>query len=219
MAFRFYDESLVKKIQGWVKDPNMTITGPDETRRLFDYIADTTDDEPIQLPLITIRRLPDIELNNTNKQPLSFDASTIKANCNEAMLLNVIGATLHYQLDIYTRYFAECDEYVRNFIFNIVNYPTLLVTLPYNDIDEQHESNIRLASNVRDNSDIPERLVPGQFTRFTLNLDIDDAYIFSAPIRDTWSIESEVDVELQADIKLSTEIDSKLGDIKCHKSK
>ena len=41
----------------------------------------------------------------------------------------------------------------------------------------------------RNNSDIPERLVSGQFTRMTMRIDIDDAYLFDVRYRDVYSIE------------------------------
>ena len=34
MAVNFYDEALVKKIQGWITDPNLRILKPNETTRL-----------------------------------------------------------------------------------------------------------------------------------------------------------------------------------------
>ena len=46
MAIYFYDQAVKQKIQRWVKDPNMTITDPDETRRLFEYTADVNNDKP-----------------------------------------------------------------------------------------------------------------------------------------------------------------------------
>jgi chorismate synthase len=51
-----------------------------------------------------------------------------------------------------------------------------------------HISNIRLTTEVEDNSDIPERLISGQFTRLTIGIDIDDAYLFDVRIRDNLSI-------------------------------
>ena len=56
MSILLYDEALLCKLKNWVVDPNMTITGPDETRELFQYQADTNNDKPIQLPLIALRR-------------------------------------------------------------------------------------------------------------------------------------------------------------------
>ena len=106
-----------------------------------------------------------------------------------AVPINVIPIRIGYQLDIYTRYMAEADEYIRNFVFNFVNYPKLKVVLPYNDLNLEHLSNIWLGSNVSDNSDIEEHMFPDQFTRFTLNLEIDDAYLFSLPIQTPTTIE------------------------------
>ena len=41
---------------------------------------------------------------------------------------------------------------------------------------------------MEDNSEIPERLVQGQFTRLTLNLSIDDAYLWDFRVRDNYII-------------------------------
>ena len=154
MAIRFYDEAVVDKIKSWVKDPTMKITSPDETRRLFEYIADITDDEPIKLPLIAIRRDRTIGLQTITKNPLTFDAATLDANGREVKSLSAIPIDLKYQIDIYTRYAAEADEYVRNFVFNIINYPKIEILIPYNDVERTHQSTIRLESEITDNSDI-----------------------------------------------------------------
>ena len=66
-----------------------------------------------------------------------------------------------------------------------------------------HDSNIRLSENIDDNSGIPERLIEGQFTRLTLSINIDDAYLFDYRIKDNWKVESE----LQTVIKNDTTID------------
>ena len=51
MAIRYYDEALVNKLKNWTSNTDVTITGPDETRRMFEVIADKTKDKPIKLPL------------------------------------------------------------------------------------------------------------------------------------------------------------------------
>lgn len=196
MALRYYDEALLNKIKNWVKDPNMRITGPDETRRLFEYMADVTNDEPIKLPLIALRRGRGITLQSVNKRPLTFDGITVEANKEKSIQLNGIPITIPYQLDIYTRYFAECDEYVRNFLFNFINFPKLTVNIPYEGTNFLHDANITLNTSIEDNSDIPERLVAGQFTRFTFTFEINDAYMFSVPIRDNVSVDcSNIEIE------------------------
>ena len=192
MSIGLYDKALTEKISKWVNDPNMRISGPDETRRLFQYKADTNNDGPIELPLIAIRRGRDIEVIRTNKKPTTFDGLTLQANSDQVMLLNSVPISVSYQIDIYTRQFSEADEYVRNFIFNIINYPTLNISIPYNDINLTHTSNIRMVGSVSDNSDISERLIVGQFTRFTIGIAIDDAYLWSAPIKRNLKVDVDV---------------------------
>jgi len=190
MSVRFYDEALVNKIKSWSKNTNLTITSPDETTRLFEITADENKDS-IKLPLIAIRRTPNIDLLLTNKKPLTFDAKTLEANEKKSLQLNAIPININYQIDIYTRFAEEADEYVRNFVFNIINFPKLMITLPYHDKDIKHVSNIRLQPTISDNSSIPERFVAGQFTRQTLAIFVDDAYLFDLRYRDNIVIDPE----------------------------
>ena len=197
MAIAYYDNALLEKVKSWVNDPNMKITGPDETRRLFQYQADINDDKPIQLPLIALRRGRDVDILSTNKKPLTFDGATLEANSRQSGILNGIPIAIKYQLDIYSRYYEEADEYVRNFIFNFINFPKLKIEIPYNDAKIEHISNVRLEQTVVDNSDISERLTPGQFTRFTLSLYIDDAYIFDYKFRRNYITEIKGEIGLK----------------------
>ena len=96
-------------------------------------------------------------------------------------MLNAIPMELSYQLDIYCKYFNEADEYLRNFLFNLINYPKISIEIPYNNTKIIHNSTIRVESPVTDTSDIPERLISGQFTRLSISIKIDDAYMFSVP--------------------------------------
>lgn len=194
MSVGLYDKSLVEKISNWISDPNMVITGPDETRRLFSYRADIKSDQPIQLPLIAIRRGKSVDILRTGKKPATFDGITLQANDKTVVSLQEIPISIPYQIDIYTRHLAEADEYLRNFVFNIINYPQLEITIPYQNVGISHVANIRMASQVEDNSDIPERLIQGQFTRYTISLVIDDAHFWSVPMRQAFKVESQVEV-------------------------
>ena len=194
---RLYDDAFTEKIKKWTNDPNLTITSPDETRRVFQYRADIQDDKPIQLPLIALSRGKTLDVQNTSKKPSTFDSLVLEANDKKIITLQQIPIGLTYQIDIFTRYFSEADEYVRNFIFNIINYPKLNIVIPYNNINYTHTSNIRMISEVQDNSDIPERLIAGQFTRFTIGITVDDAYIWSVPIRDNLTLETELEIKLK----------------------
>lgn len=207
MSATYYDKALLAKLQNWIKDPKLKITGPDETRRLFEYIADVTNDKPIDLPLITLRRAPSMRILSMNKKPLSFDGWRKRSNGERVEQLNAIPIELTYQLDIYTRYLEEAEEYVRNFIFNLINHPKLSINIPYNSANITHESNIRINEEVSDNSDIPERLIAGQFTRKTISLYIDDAYLFDYKTKDTIKINGDVDVIIDTKVILEDDFE------------
>ena len=193
MSAIFYDESLLKKIKNWVKDDSITITGTDETKRLFEYQADIKNDKPISLPLITLRRNPTLTVLSMNKKPLTFDGWRKDVDDGKGNQLNGIPINLTYQIDIYTRHFSESEDYVRSFIFNLINYPKLQIEIPYNNARIIHNSHIRLNADIQDNSDIPERLMPGQFTRRTITIYIDDAYLFDYKTKDTLKLDVEVE--------------------------
>lgn len=199
MAIRFYDNALSDKIAKWIsKKDGVKILKPEETARLFKMTLDESKDKPISLPLIALSRKTRVNVLNTNKRPMSFDGMKIKAYDKDGnvvpqsstLKLNAIPMQLEYQLDIYTSKMAEADEYLRNFVFNFVNYPNVKIEIPYNDCKLIHESTVYLSEEIEDNSDIPQRLVPGQFTRYTLSLTIDNAYLFSAPIKENILISS-----------------------------
>lgn len=196
MAIRFYDKALSAKIESWIKDPNMTILKPDEVTRLLQIQADKNNDKPIQLPLIALSRDPNVTILSTNKQPLSFDGKSFHSTYNSTKELDAIPIEIHYQLDVYTRHYEEADEYLRNFIFNFINYPKLRVDIPYNNSNVYTFANIRLDPGAADTSDIPQRLVPGQFTRWTLRLTIIDAYLFSIPVKVNVHMDTDNDIEI-----------------------
>ena len=190
MAVRFYDEALLKKFQKWTADTQVQLTGVNETRKLFEVIADKNNDKPIQLPLIALSRNGGYTIQEKYKQPRSYNSNEFirMQDANSGALLNAIPIGISYQIDIYARHLAEADEYARNIVFNIINYPKLNIEIPYEDSGLTHDANIRLITDVEDNSDIPERLISGQFTRFTVGIDIDDAYLFDVRIKDNLSI-------------------------------
>ena len=158
----------------------MKILSPSESTRLFQLRADQTNDKPIILPMIAISRGSNINVNAT-KRVMTEDGQHIYATEDRSLVLNAIPMELSYQLDIYCKYFEEADEYLRNFLFNLINYPKIEIEIPYNNAKIIHNSTIKVESPVTDTSDIPERLISGQFTRLSINLNIDDAYMFSVP--------------------------------------
>ena len=198
MSIRFYDEAITNKISKWVKDPNLKILKPDEATRLFELSADRSKDSPLHLPLISISRNRDVEIINSQKQPKTFEGFSLQTNDKVNIPVNVIPIQIGYQIDIYTKGMAEADEYIRNFVFNLINYPKLIIELPYNDLKFKHESNINLESSITDNSDIKEHLFADQFVRFTLKLTLSDAYLFSIPVNESAHIDG-FDIKVQSD--------------------
>lgn len=196
MSVYLYDEAFVNKLQAWTKSTNVKVYGPDDTKRLFEVMAAEGNDAPIQLPIICLRRKPGVNVLNPNKKPITYDGFTLEANLDKSLQLNAIPIDVQYQLDIYTRHFKEADEFLRNITFNIINYPKLTVQIPCDSLKVEHDGYIRMSNNIDDNSSIPERLIPGQFTRFTFNVYIDDAYLWNAKVRPNYQIVgAEVEVE------------------------
>lgn len=179
MSVALYDQAVKQTIQRWILDPNLTVLGPDETKRLFQYKADKNDDRPLTLPLIAIGRDRDIDIQVTAKRPMSHSGKVFNSDGKVSDHLNAVPITLRYQIDIYTRYQEEADEYIRNFVFQIINYPAMEIQIPYNGSNLEYTSYMSLVNQITDNSDVAERLIPGQFTRMTLRVQLSDAYLFS----------------------------------------
>lgn len=204
MAARYYDEALVKKLKYWTANTQVRIYNPQETRRLFEVIADETNDKPIQLPIICIRRLGGYQVKDVSRKPLSYSGKEIGRTEQKVRQLNAIPIELRYQIDIYTRYYDEADEFVRNLVFNIINFPSLTACFDYLGEEIQHKSTIELSQEVEDNSDIPERFVAGNFTRLSLQLTVPNAYLWDVRIKDTSSI-AGYEVEAEDYIQEETE--------------
>ena len=162
-------------------DPNVNILSPSEAKDTFRIISDRNNDEALKLPLIVLSRSEYCELINPNKQALSYDGGHIKASEQKSSVLNAIPIRISYELSIYTRYFEECDEYARNFAFNLIDYPNVEINIPYQGVDIKHKSSIVLDPRIADNSNGSGRLSPDQFYRISFNFDLVDAYLFSVP--------------------------------------
>ena len=178
----------------------MKILGPSEARELFRQNSDRDFDKAMTLPLIVLSRDNYCEINNSNKQALSYDGGHIDiVNEKRSGVLNAIPIKLTYELSIYTRYFEEADEYARNFIFNLINYPTLDINIPYQNANIAHRSKIYLDNRVIDNSGNSGRLARDQYSKISLTLEINDAYLFSIPILYNWDIVEETQIGFEED--------------------
>lgn len=198
MALYFYDTALLSKLRYWTQKTNLHIYGPDDTKRLFETIADETNDSPIQLPILCLRRNGGYTILNINKRPLTYDGAFIDRDDDVSTQIDAVPVMINYSLDVYAKFLQEADAYARNLVFNIINYPTLKIDIPYGEKSYfSHYANIRVASDIQDNSAIPERMVPGLFTRLTLSLNIDDAYLWDIRTKSNSVILSDVQLNIQ----------------------
>ena len=189
MSSYIYDKALLNKFKRWTEGTELTLVGPDESRRLFQVISDKTSDSNIKFPLVSLRRLLGYELDIFGKKPLSFDGMVKESDIGKSKSICAIPIILNYQLDVYTRYYQEADEYMRNFIFNIINYPKLEITIKYFNSNIDHVANILPTQSVIDNSSsTSERLAPGQFTRLSYQFSLPDAYLWDVRVRDNKEI-------------------------------
>lgn len=185
MSVELYDNAFIEKLKKWTKETDVTILTPSETKNTFSIIADKQNDKPVNLPLITLRRNGGFKVQYTGARPISKIGARLFANEETGRRLRAVPISIPYQIDIYTRYQDEADEYARNIVYNIINYPRLDVKIPYYDENRIHYSNIHMIGDVEDTSEIPERLIPGQFTRMTVQIIVDDAYLFDVNYKKT----------------------------------
>ena len=207
MACRYYDDILVAKLLKWIPEAsNLRVLGPSESKKLFELTADDGKDQPFKLPIISLSRNRDIELLSTVKQPKSYDGLKLLSVPEKTLQFNVIPIKLLYDLTIYTKTEEEVDEYVRNFLFKLINNPVIKVRIPYNDTQIEHIANIRVLSNISDTSDISERIFSGQFHCWTIQLEIQDAFLFSLPYRRNWQLcirDADEYVQVESYLELS----------------
>ncbi len=194
MAISYYDDAVTAKIKGWIADGSkLRVLNPDETKRVVELNAEDSGDKPLQLPLLAISRSKELEIANAIKQSKSFDGLIIHQDTTKGVAtvhMNVIPVKTLYQLDIYTKKQLEADEYVRQFLFKLINNPQIIVEIPYNSANTnyivKHTANLRVLNSVSDTSDIPSHLFPGQFYRWTIQLELQDGFLFSIPYKKNW---------------------------------
>lgn len=197
MAIRFYDEAIANKINSWLpksKNRKIQVLKPDEVKRLFSIEADERNDKPIQLPLIAISRDTQIDVMHPTKRAMSFDGMMLESDGKHTLQLDAVPISITYQIDMYTRHFDEGDELLREMIFKIINNPQLVIELPYNNQKLKQVCAMKLQGSVEDTSSVSERLFSGQFTRWSMRVDIDGAYLYSIPYVDNVSVEYELEV-------------------------
>lgn len=203
MAISYYDEAVTAKIKGWLADNSkLRVLSPDETNRVIQLHAEDSGDKPLTLPLITISRNKDLEIESAIKQNRSFDGLIIKNDkaTGETVHMNVIPVRTTYQLDIYTKKRIEGDEYVRQYLFKLINNPQIIIDIPYNGYFIRHTANLRVMNTVSETSDIPNHLFAGQFYRWTIQLELHDGFLFSLPSKPGWRL---IGIEVTAADKIT----------------
>ena len=188
MSVLLYDEEILNKLRLWTTDSSIQIYTTEDTKTVFEVLGDQSGDKPIKLPIIVLRRKNGFTIKDTTKKLLVYDGKSIDLNESGAVQLNAIPISLEYQIDIYARKQSECEEIARNLIFNLIIFPALNIELPYYGKKYVHRSHIRLMSDVSDNSNVPERLHFGQFTRYSIGAVIPDAYMFDIRERENYQI-------------------------------
>lgn len=188
MATCLYDNALINKLRSWTEGTSATIVGPDQYRQFLEVTADIQDDRPLTLPIICLRRDNSFVMRAFGKTPLTHDALKMAGNPDRLTQMMAIPVELKYTLIVYTRYYREADEYLRNFIFNFINYPKMEIEVPYESISRMHVANIVLGEDVQIDPASAEGITPGQLTKGTLSFTIPDAYLFDVRTRGTKEI-------------------------------
>ena len=191
MAIDYYDEAVTQKIKNWLADNStMRVLSPDESNRLIQLTAEDSGDKPLKLPVIAISRNKDIELLSTIKQNKSFDGLVVKSDTakNSVVHFNVIPIKTTYQIDFYAKTRAEVDEYVRQYLFKLINNPQIIIEIHYNNYIIEHTANLRVLNTISDTSDISTHIFPGQFYKWTIQLELHDGFLFSIPQKKGWKI-------------------------------
>lgn len=189
MAIGYYDDAITEKIKSWLADSSqLRVLAPEESNRLIQLNAEDKNDAPLKLPLIAISRNKDLEIESTIKQNKSFDGLIVDRDEKSATTvhLNVIPIKTTYQLDIYTKKRIEGDEYVRQYLFKLINNPQIIIEIPYNNFIVRHTANLRVLNTVSDTSDIPTHVFAGQFYKWTIQLELQDGFLFSIPQKKNW---------------------------------
>lgn len=193
----YYDDALKAKIEKWLPQEGMLrVLNSGEEERLFETKADDTGDKPIALPMISLSRSSDMTILSNVKQERSFSGLRLGTSekTDKTAVLNVIPVQLDYQLDVWAKKREEADEYVRELLFKLINNPLIEVAIPYQGAELAHVANVRVDTRVSDSSSSARRAYPGQFYRYSMNLEIQDAFLFNVAYKKNWRI---VDTEVK----------------------
>lgn len=191
MSAILYDNALINKLKKWTEKADVQIYGPSDQYRIFQINADKSNDKSFKLPAIVLSR-NGYSIDNISKRPMVWDGKKIEADENKVKQINAIPIKLDYNIEVYARYYDEADSYMREIIFNVINYPRLDIEIPYLGFNTIHASNIRISSNsIEDNKQGGLLSFNDQICSLKLQINIDDAYLWDSRVRTTVSIEGD----------------------------
>ena len=185
IADRTNDKSIKLPIIA-IKRPNgFSITNPNKKPMTFDGLHMENE---LSLQLKELYR--DKSTGKISEKEFNDRYNALKKlidNSSQAML-NAIPISISYDIDVYTRYQRENDLYIRNLIFNIINYPTLQIEFTYNGISMQTNANLILEETVT-NTSSNVSIFSDQICRQTLSVKIDDAYLWDVRVKGVVSLD------------------------------
>ena len=191
MSAILYDNALINKLKKWTEKADVQIYGPSDQYRIFQINADKSNDKSFKLPAIVLSR-NGYSIDNISKRPMVWDGKKIEADENKVKQINAIPVKLDYNIEVYARYYDEADSYMREIIFNVINYPRLDIDIPYLGFNTIHASNIRISSSsIEDNKQGGLLSFNDQICSLKLQINIDDAYLWDSRVRTTVSIEGD----------------------------
>ena len=191
MSAILYDNALINKLKKWTEKADVQIYGPSDQYRIFQINADKSNDKSFKLPAIVLSR-NGYSIDNISKRPMVWDGKKIEADENKVKQINAIPIKLDYNIEVYARYYDEADSYMREIIFNVINYPRLDIEIPYLGFNTIHASNIRISSSsIEDNKQGGLLSFNDQICSLKLQINIDDAYLWDSRVKTTVSIEGD----------------------------
>lgn len=189
LANKTNDKSIKLPIISLRRPNGFTISNPNKKPLTFDGLS--LDNELQQTYDYKKEQLKNKEITS---QEFYTWTKEHKEEIKESKLtsLNAVPITIPYVLYVYTRYQKENDLYMRNLIFNFINYPTFQVRFTYNSIPVEHNGNIILGTTVNNVSD-SIKLFSDQICIQSIDLRIEDAYLWDTRMYAPLSISSEFD--------------------------
>lgn len=174
LANKTDDKSIKLPIISIRRTGGFTIKNPNKKPMTFDGLSMTSSSSNEFNYMKSKYVNHEIDLNTYNKW-LSENKEKLQAE--KTNILNAVPIMIRYYVDVYTRYQKENDLYMRNIIFNCINYPTFQIQFNYNSVPIIHNSNIILGESV-DSESPTIRLFQDQICKQTLTITIDDAYLW-----------------------------------------